>query len=384
MISQRTPGAPHSPREIGYAALFIDFENLYYHLSGQYVDHPDVNDAILDLLRNLRTHLEERFALLPIIQKAYADFERLKTPPQGSLYLMGIDTHNVLGTEHKNAADMRLCIDAMEVLYTRPEIESFIFVAGDRDYIPVVQHLRRQARSVLVAAFKGNTSGDLLLNVGEANFIEAAELIDSRVIRRLEEAQKRSHAIEESLKIRAAQAARELQEEHRQAAETPSVDPATTDPATIDPADVDAATATPPSASIDPSAADAPPPAPEHEPVAAPSSPSTTPSTGMKRSVGESAADFPPTIPITDESQRACLRLMLEQFGLYHDIFLSPFLRKLSDALPRLADYERKALLIDLEIAGALRIEKRRGQPFDYSVIVVNYNHPTVRELNPG
>jgi uncharacterized LabA/DUF88 family protein len=379
MISQRNPGASHSPREIGYAALFIDFENLYYHLSGQYVDHPDVNDAILDLLRNLRAHLEERFALLPIIQKAYADFERLKTPPQGSLYLMGIDTHNVLGTEHKNAADMRLCIDAMEVLYTRPEIESFIFVAGDRDYIPVVQHLRRQARSVLVAAFKGNTSGDLLLNVGEANFIEAAELIDPRVIRRLEEAQKRSHAIEESLKIRAAQAAREAQEAMRHTAETPALEPATVTPVAV---------------VIEPPATDVPSAVPEREPPATPSpasspitppvAPSSTPSTGMKRSVGESATDFPPTLPITDESQRACLRLMLEEFGLYHDIFLSPFLRKLSDALPRLADYERKALLIDLEIAGVLRIEKRRGQPFDYSVIVVNYNHPTVRELNPG
>jgi hypothetical protein len=75
---------------------------------------------------------------------------------------------------------------------------------------------------------------------------------------------------------------------------------------------------------------------------------------------------------------------MLENFGQYPEIFLSPFLRFLSDALSRLADFERKALLNDLDAVGAIRIEKRKGEPFDYSVLVVNYNHRAVRELNPG
>jgi hypothetical protein len=93
---------------------------------------------------------------------------------------------------------------------------------------------------------------------------------------------------------------------------------------------------------------------------------------------------FSPALAITDENQIAALRTMLDHFGQFNEIFLSPFLRKFSDALPRLADFERKALLNDLEAAGAIRIEKRKGEPFDYSVIVVNYNHPTVRRVNPG
>lgn len=44
--------------QTGYAAVFIDFENLYYHHSKQFVDCPDLNDALFDLLRNLRMHLE--------------------------------------------------------------------------------------------------------------------------------------------------------------------------------------------------------------------------------------------------------------------------------------------------------------------------------------
>lgn len=325
---------PPSSNGHGFAAVLIDYENLYYHLSGQYVDHPDLNDALFDLLRNLRGHLEDELHLQPIIQKAYADFERLKSTPQGSLYLMGIDTHNVLSTEHKNAADMRLCIDALEVLYTRPEIGTFVFVAGDRDYIPVVQHLRRQARSVLVAAFKGSTSGDLLLNVGEKNFIEASGLIASPMIARLELAAMKQREVEEAIRARAAQA---------------------------------------------------PTPAPQPAPVVAPASTTATtppPKPQARRTVHEPT--FSPAMPIDDENQLTALRTALDHFGHYNEIFLSPYLRKLSDALPRLADFERKALLNDLEAAGAIRIEKRRGEPFDYSVIVVNYNHPTVRAVNPG
>lgn len=324
-----------SNRERGYAAVLIDFENLYYFLTGQYVDHPDVNDAVFDLLRNLRNHLES-IGLHPIIQHAYGDFERLKTMSQGSLYLMGIDSHNVLGTDHKNAADMRLCIEAMQILYTRPEISTFVVVSGDRDYIPVVQHLRRQARSVLVAAFKSNTSGDLLLNVGEQNFIEAMDLIDPKMIRRLEIAVRKQQEVAESIRDRASQPVR------------PSVTASSTQ-------------------------------APQAG--SAPATDATVPKPVKK--VTPVPSGFGPTFEIRDENQRKCLEVMLDNFGQYPEIFLSPFLRVLSDALPRLADYERKALLNDLEAAGAIRIEKRKGEPFDYSVIVVNWNHATVRELMP-
>jgi hypothetical protein len=51
----------------GYTAVFIDFENLYYHLTMQSVDYPEISDAVFDLLRRLRTHLETELDLQPII-----------------------------------------------------------------------------------------------------------------------------------------------------------------------------------------------------------------------------------------------------------------------------------------------------------------------------
>jgi hypothetical protein len=87
---------------------------------------------------------------------------------------------------------------------------------------------------------------------------------------------------------------------------------------------------------------------------------------------------------VEGENERTCLEVLLFNYGHHSEVWMSPFLRKLSDALPRLADFERKALLTTLESVGAIRIEKRRGEPYDYSIVIINYNHPTVRELYPG
>ena len=168
-----------------YAAIFIDFENVYYFLKNHFIDPPELNNYVLDMVRGLREKLTAQ-GLDCLISYAYADFERLATAPQGQLYLMGVSTRNVLGTAHKNAADMQMCIDLMEVMYTRPDISTFIVVAGDRDYIPVLQHLKRSAKNVLVAGFRESVSGDLLQNIGADNFIDARDLLGSEQIDQLE------------------------------------------------------------------------------------------------------------------------------------------------------------------------------------------------------
>ena len=328
-----------------FTAIFIDYENIYYHLSDRYADIPDLNDFVLDLLRNLKTRLEEKQGLTPIIMKAYADFERLKSAPQGSLYLMGVETHNVLGTEHKNAADMRLCIDVLEVMYTRPEIETFILFAGDRDYIPVIQHLRKQARRVLTVAFRGNISGDLLLNVGQENFIDAQELFIPERLQRLEDAARREREIQAAIEERNRQRQEELEQEAR--AKEEIVAPVVQVPVSIEPE----------------------------------KSQKLTQQVRARHHEEAKQNAFHKAEPIVAPNEVTCLKVLLQNYGNFPEIWMSPFLRKLSDALPFLADFERKSLVNSLENFGAIAIEKRHGEPFDYTVIRLNYNHPTVREL---
>ncbi|GBC90594.1 MAG: NYN domain-containing protein [Fimbriimonadales bacterium] len=275
-----------------YSALFADLENIYYYLKNNGVPNPE--QVTGELIRETRNWLQREWQEPCIIMIGYADFDQLDIS-LGDLYLMGLEPRTVVSTEHKNAADMRLCIDALEVLYTRPDIQTFVLIAGDRDYIPLVQHLQRQARQVLIVSFRGNLSGDLLHIVGESNFVDAEKLVSESVARLL-------HA-------RASTRAR-------------------------------------------------------------PSAASGTLNT------------FNPPLPVEDPDTYRCLAILVNEFGAYHEVWLTPFLRRLNEAFPLLANYERQALISNLVSLGAIRVEKREGNPYPYSVAIINWNHPTVREVN--
>lgn len=159
------------------AAVFIDFENIYYHLRDSGLVRSDVTDAVVHILRSLKQALLDEHEENVLSMDAYADFDRIEENALSQLYLLGVETHNVLGTDHKNAADMRLCIDAIDTFYTRGEIGTFVLVAGDRDYIPVIQHLKKRGRTVRVVGFPATVSGDLRTIVGEGSFVNAARFL---------------------------------------------------------------------------------------------------------------------------------------------------------------------------------------------------------------
>jgi uncharacterized LabA/DUF88 family protein len=280
------------------AAFFIDFENVYYFLRNSPGIREEVSDLVVTLIERVRQHVAEAYQEAAISLDAYADFERIEENAQSALYLRGVETHNVLGTEHKNAADMKLCIDVMDTMYTREHIETFILVAGDRDYIPVIRHLKKHGRTVRVVGFRQSVSGDLLTNVGEQYFIDAAQFLPATV------------------------------------------------PAT--PAHVTAAAA-------------------GNAPI---------------------AADRPPAPPVKvrelNELQVRAVAIMLRHFADKKDIWMTPYLYKLRAEFAELSEWDRKQLISELRESGAIRVEKRQGETHDYSVIVVNWNHPGVRAMNPG
>ena len=294
---------------LGYAAIFIDYENVYYHMRSAYADIPELNDFVIDLLMSLQKRLEETFLVRSIISKAYADFERLRSTPQGSLYLMGVETHNVLGTEHKNAADMKLCIDAMEVLYTRPEIQTFVIFAGDRDYIPLIQHLKKQAKTVISVGFEGSFSGDLLLNVGRQNFIDAEGLFRKERLEKLEEMSKRFNDYVKAEQERLDQRERELLEK-KQDDESKSLRLVTSAPEE-------------PESSVKSLSGDIGSKAPSGE----------NGKVGIeslrrdRQFHGSDPTEFNKPITDIDQDERACLDLILRQYGKHPEVYLTPFLR---------------------------------------------------------
>ena len=49
-----------------------------------------------------------------------------------------------------NSTDMRLIIDAMDILYTNPEIDCFCLASGDADYISLITRLKESGKKVIV------------------------------------------------------------------------------------------------------------------------------------------------------------------------------------------------------------------------------------------
>ncbi|MDO7887867.1 NYN domain-containing protein [Hymenobacter cheonanensis] len=353
------PAAAASP----YAAVFIDFENVYYFLKNHYLDPQDPHDYALDLVRALRDALKRELGLDSLVLNAYADFDKIPTGPQGPLYLMGVSTRNVLGTDHKNAADMQLCIDALEVLYTRPAIGTFVLVAGDRDYIPVLQHLRRQARQVKVVGFRESVSGDLLQMLGQEHFIDARALLPAERLQALED--------HRAARLRQGEEMRRLREQGLVGVQSAAGRQAAQDVASR--------------LAAAPAEEEAGPAAPAPSRASAPARPSM-----LEQLLQEPPATFAPVRRITRTDERRVLEYLLLQVQKFAsqqatpEIWASPFLRRLTDVLPELPDWERRQLLNQLRDAGAVRLEKREGEPHPFSVILVNYQHPDVRELNPG
>src|ERR671926_309072 len=66
------------------------------------------------------------------------------------------------GSAGKNRADIRLAIDAMEVVFTRPGVDLFAIAAGDSDYSTLVGKLREYGKHTLGIGLR-HATGDLLV-----------------------------------------------------------------------------------------------------------------------------------------------------------------------------------------------------------------------------
>jgi len=171
------------------AALFVDFENLYYRL----LDAPfslrgdEALSKSLDVLNELRDAARKSGHSL-IVERCYADWELMPMTAQRQLQIAGILPRYVDSRRKKNSADIEMSLDVLNVVLTRPEITFVILVGGDRDYLPILRRLKEHHRSVRIGSLKESLSGDMrefantysLADVVELNqWVESKEKIPS-------------------------------------------------------------------------------------------------------------------------------------------------------------------------------------------------------------
>lgn len=132
-------------------AVFFDFENVATSAEANFSTF-DVS-AVMELLRT-------RGRLL--IKRAYADwgrFQRYRRP----MLENGIDLFQLytVGMQQKNRADVRLALDALEAVFTRPNIDIYAIVSGDSDFTELIHKLRDHGKYTIGIGLRSATS-DLL------------------------------------------------------------------------------------------------------------------------------------------------------------------------------------------------------------------------------
>ena len=92
------------------------------------------------------------------------------------------------GKVQKNNLDIQLVIDAMEVAYTNPLIDSFCIVSGDSDYTPLVGRLKSMGKHVLGISRSEAASGIFVNACNEFVFLESVAKRQPRKSRKEERA----------------------------------------------------------------------------------------------------------------------------------------------------------------------------------------------------
>lgn len=154
-------------------ALFLDYENLAIgardSLGGMQFDFDPIADALAERGR-------------VVVRRAYADWSmfdedrRMLTRNHVEL----IEIPQRMGMTRKNAADIKMAVDAIEQAFERTYITTFVICTGDSDFTPLVHKLRELNKRVIGVGVKASTSKMLPPACDEFLFYENLEGVEPR------------------------------------------------------------------------------------------------------------------------------------------------------------------------------------------------------------
>jgi uncharacterized LabA/DUF88 family protein len=188
-------------------AVFIDWENIYISTVTEYGAKPNVS-AILEKSREYGRIVSAT---------AYADWtdgDFRDAPP--TLYSNGISPRYISaryfpgGRSQKrrtNSIDVMLAVECADFLHYHPQVDTYVLVTGDGDFIPLVSLLRSRGKTVVVIGVSEATSYHLIESAD--HFISYASLLEEeRAARARDRAPKKKTADPYKELVRAVEALR--------------------------------------------------------------------------------------------------------------------------------------------------------------------------------
>ena len=143
-------------------AVFIDFENVGLGF-GNRRDRFSIEKVLERLVEKGKI----------VAKKAYADWSRFgqyaASLHAAAVELVEIPKRSQTG---KNSADIRMCVDAMDLAYSKDHIDTFVIVSGDSDFSPLVSKLKELGKHVIGLGLADATSNLLRDNCDEFIYYE--------------------------------------------------------------------------------------------------------------------------------------------------------------------------------------------------------------------
>jgi len=158
-------------------ALFLDYENLAIGarevLGGAVFDFRPIADALAERGR-------------VVVRRAYADWSSFEDDRRVLTrnHVELIEIPQRMGAVRKNAADIKMAVDAIELCFERDYITTFVLGTGDSDFTPLVHKLRELNRRVIGIGVEASTSALLPPACDEFLFYERLEGIEPSKTRR--------------------------------------------------------------------------------------------------------------------------------------------------------------------------------------------------------
>jgi uncharacterized protein (TIGR00288 family) len=144
-------------------ALFIDMDNVVIGVR-------DAKYASFDIQLVLGRLVEKGDI---VVKKAYADWTNHPSYKR-ALHEAAIDLIDIPESRRtgKNSADIKMVVEAMELSYTKPYIDTFALVSGDSDFSPLVSKLRENNKHIIGLGVKNSSAHLLIDNCDEFIFYD--------------------------------------------------------------------------------------------------------------------------------------------------------------------------------------------------------------------
>ncbi len=168
-----SPAPDHEER----IALFLDYENLAIGareaLGAGGFDFKPIADALAERGR-------------VVVRRAYADWSYFDEDRRELTrhHVELIEIPQKMGMVRKNAADIKMAVDAIELSFERDYITTFVLGTGDSDFTPLVHKLRELNKHVIGIGIEASTSALLPPACDEFLFYDRLEGVEPRTPRK--------------------------------------------------------------------------------------------------------------------------------------------------------------------------------------------------------